>query len=184
MADALVADLGEGFVQQPPLTLPADHRRVQPSLVAGGRSIHLQEPEGLDGCLATLDRHLAQRLDLHGVADKLMGLGRDQDLARLGGLLEAGRDVHCIAGDQSGASSRVACHHLAGGNPGPPGDRGRTTGDCKLAQRFADLGCGPDCSERVVLVHAWDTEDGHGRVTDEFLDHAAVGLDDGADSIE
>ena len=120
MADALVPHLGERVVERPPLPFAADHRCVQPPLVARGGLVHRQQPEGLDRRLAALDRDVSQGLDLDRVADQALGLGGDQDLARLGGLLEARSHVHRVAGDHALARCPVPGDHLAGGDPGPP----------------------------------------------------------------
>ena len=122
------------------------------------RAVHLEQAECLDWRLAALDFHLAERLDLHRVADELVRLGSDQDLARLGRLLEASCHVHRVPGDQPLAGRRITRHHLAGRDPCPPRDRRSARGAGCRFQRFADLRRGTHRAQRVVLVHARDAE--------------------------
>ena len=99
-----------------------------------------------------------------------MRLLAEQDLARFGCLLQAGGDVDGVAGDE-----RLA---LAGN------DLARVDAGAGLEpeplDRFPDLGGRPHRPQRVVLVHPRNPEHCHGGVAHEFLDRAAVQLEDRA----
>ena len=108
------------------------------------------------------------------------------DLARGGGLLQAGGGVDRVAGDQ--ASGRSA------GSPATTSPvltpvrkrmampRSASSSTFRCHQALADLGGRPHRAQRVILVQLRDAEDRHHRVADELLDRPAVALDDGAAS--
>jgi hypothetical protein len=91
-----------------------------------GESRRRYQPQGLDGRLPAFDGDFAQWLDLDRVADQPMRFAGDQDLARLGSLLEPGGNVHRVAGDQPLTARRVPGYDLTGRDPGPPGHGGRS----------------------------------------------------------
>ena len=96
-------------------------------------------------------------VDLHRVADELVRLGSDQDLARLGRLLEASCHVHRVPGDQPLAGRRITRHHLAGRDP----VRHATVAPPAAPAAASALRGSPRHAPRgsVVLVHARDAED-------------------------
>ena len=53
-----------------------------------------------------------------------------------------------------------------------------------FTQRGLDLNCGPDGAQCIVFVQLGNAEDGHRRVTDEFLEHPAVVFDRCAHDLE
>ncbi|MCZ7587983.1 MAG: hypothetical protein M5U27_03805 [Gaiella sp.] len=93
-----------------------------------------------------------------------------EDLARAGGLLEPGRDVHRVARHE-----RVS---LAGD------DRARVHADARIQAELlhdvAQLHRRPRRAQRVVLARDGNPEHGHHRVADELLDGAAVPLEHAA----
>ena len=118
-----------------------------------------------------------RRLDLDGVAHQPVGRLAEQDLARLGRLLEPRGDVDRVAGRQPllGAGD-----HLAGVDADPELEPRAVAGlelVVQLGEPVPQLGGRAHGAQRVVLVHHRDAEDGHHRVADELLDRAAVPLD-------
>jgi hypothetical protein len=127
-----------------------------------------------------LDRERPDGRRRDGVADELVGGLAEQDLARRGGLLEAGGDVDGVAEDRVLPARAVADEDLAGVDPGPRLDREPPRARelrVELLEGLAHLGRGADRAQRVVLVDLRDAEHRHHRVADELLDAAAVALD-------
>jgi hypothetical protein len=112
-----------------------------------------------------------QRLDRlrndRGVCERKR-LGTDQHLAWRRGLLQAGRDVDCIAG---GEPLGRACDDLAGRDADPPAD-------AEIGECVAHLDGGAARAKGVVLVQHGHPENGHHRIADELLNRATVCLDD------
>ena len=104
----------------------------------------------------------------HRVADELLRLLPDQDLAGLGALLEPRRDVDGVARDERVA---LAGDDLARVHADPRPQPDRRDGRPQLDR-------GANSPERVVLVRLRDAEDRHHGVADELLDRAAVALED------
>ena len=91
------------------------------------------------------------------------------------------REVDRVAGDERLARPRVAGDDLAGVDADPARELdapGRRELGVELGEAPLHLGRGPHGSERVVLVHDRDAEDGHHLVAAEPLDRAAVLPDD------
>ena len=91
--------------------------------------------------------------------------GPEQDLARLGRLLQAGRDVDRLAGRERRLG--VVGDDLAGLDPDPHLE-------AELGDRFEDRERSANAALGVVLVRLRDAERGHDGVAGELLDHAAV----------
>ena len=99
----------------------------------------------------------------------------DQDLARLGDLLEARGEVDGLTGGERRVAR--AGHDLAGLDADP-------RLELELVDRLEDRERGPHGALGVVLVRLRDAEGGHDRVARELLDVAAVRLDAARDLVE
>ena len=82
------------------LALAADERRVEPADVAGQGRVDRDEAVGGHRLALALGLDRIDRLDGDRVADQPEGEGAEQDLARCRGLLEPGRRVDRVAGDE------------------------------------------------------------------------------------
>ena len=160
---------------------PADERQVgRPGAPRAGGD--REQPVGRDGFRLALQRQRLDRHDLDGVSYQPVGGLADQDLARRGGLLEAGGDVDRVAGGQALGVAGVAGDDFAGVDAGPvlQGDPELgSEGDVEVLQRLAHLGGRSHGPQRVVLVHPGQAEDRHDRIADVLLDRPAVALQDG-----
>jgi hypothetical protein len=110
-----------------------------------------------------------------------VGLVTNEDLARLGDLLEARRRVHGIADHERLAGVRLPGEHFARVHPCPHRHRDPPRRRELLVQArelFAHLGSGPDGAQRIVLVRARKAEDRHDGVADELRDDALVAFHD------
>jgi len=121
----------------------------------------------------------AQWLELRGARGRFMGRRPDEDLARLGTLLQPGGDVHdrpdahLLAGGRGGLE---VDDRVAGLEPDPHGE-GMPVGlarDAPLPERLGRT----ERPEGVVLVGAWRAEERVDRVADVLLDGATVLRDD------
>jgi hypothetical protein len=119
-------------------------------------------PDGL-GLAAELDR--PHFLDFDATERQPVRPGADEDLARLGGLLEARRDVHGLAGGEGGVGGLG--DHLAGLDADPR----------RQVDRLQDSQRRLHGALRVVLVRLRHAESGHDRVAGELLHGAAMALD-------
>ena len=157
-----------------------DERSVEVPRERIGCRIHGYEAEGGNRFALPFQLERVDRLDDHGVPNERQRRGADQDLACRCRLLEAGGDVHSIAGDE-----RLA---LAGNDLARVHARAKRECDRQLVaecrQPLADLRHGPDGTQRIVLVRDRDAEHRHRRVADELLHGAAVPLHDQADLLE
>jgi hypothetical protein len=164
LATLLLERAPPGLPQRVELRRPADEAALVPAL----RLMHGRESIGGNGLCLALERQRLHRLDNHRFADDLEGRLADQDLTRLGRLLQACGDVDGVAGGEALLRSG---DHLARVDADPGFD-------AELGQRRSHLERRSADPERVVLVHLRDAEDGHHRVADELLHRAAVALDD------
>ena len=170
----------EGLPQLPELAVAADERRVRPTL-EGGRAVdHLEEAPREDAVLLSAHDERLDRLDRDHVAHEPEGRLADEDLSRLGRLLEARGDVDRVAGDERLAVLGVAGDDLAGVHPRPqrqPHASLRLQLRVQRLDRRAHLDHGADGAKRVVLMDSRDAEDGHDGVADELLDRPTVALE-------
>ena len=140
----------------------------------------LDQPVGGDGLGLALQRERLDRLGVDRVADQALGGVADQDLAGLGGGLQAGGGVHRVAGHAADVRGLGADEHLAGVHADPAGESDAVVAFelvVEVLERGAHVGGGADGAQRVVLVELRDAEDGHHRVADELLDRAAVAFE-------
>ena len=127
------------------------------------------------------------RLHVDVVADEAVREVSEEHLVLAGRLLEAGGDVHGVAGDEPLAGGRVARDDLARVHAGAVGEAdapGALELLVQLLERSLHPGRGAYRAHGVVLVEHREAEDGHHGVADELLDHAAVPLELGAHRVE
>src|SRR3954466_4892821 len=111
----------------------------------------------------------------------------EQDLRGRSGLLETCGRVDRVTGDEALAGGRVAGDDLTCVDPGPV-----SNGDpptflelvVESSEMVAHLTGGANRTQRIVLVHARQPEDGHDRVADVLLDKASVALERGSHLVE
>ena len=117
----------------------------------------------------------------------MVGRRPDEDLARGCVLFEARCRIHGVAGHQTLSTRDVTGHYLAGVDARPVL---QTHAVVRLEQLIhfdepsPHLERRSDGSQRVVLMHPWQTEDRHDRVADVLLDASAVALEDAAHLVE
>jgi hypothetical protein len=121
---------------------------------------------GRDGSTLALDGQV-DRFDRDCVAHEPLRFRPDQDLARVGVLLEARRDVDGVARCERLA---LADHHFARVDTDAHLELERCDGLAHLDRRAH----GP---QRIVLVRGGDAEHRHHRVADELLDRAPVAFE-------
>jgi hypothetical protein len=113
--------------------------------------------------------------------------GPQQNLARLGGLLEPCGDVDGIPGREGLALGRVARNHLACVDARAHGDREAPLALELLVERseaVTHLRGSSDGAQSVVLVHGRYSEDGHDGIADELLHGAAMFFEDSSHLLE
>jgi len=119
----------------------------------------------------------ATPLHLDRVADQAQGGLAEQDLARLGGLLQPGGHVDGVAGGVGLAEPGAAVHHLAGVDAGARVQAHAEVAvqlGLQVAQGVAQLDRGAHRPHGVVLVGDRDAEHGHAAVALQRADGAAV----------
>src|SRR5215203_636261 len=166
------------------LAVATDHRDVDPADEPGRVRCDGEQPVRGDALALALQLERLNRLDRHGVADEAERLAAEEDLARPRRLLEPGSDVDGVAGREPVVRAR---DDLAGVHPESQLEPRREVAFENLVERaepVSKLRRGADGAEGVVLVDAWDAEDGHDGVADELLDGAAVALDRRAGEVE
>ena len=169
---ALVAQrAGEGVLEQLQLGVPTDQRRVGRTL--DRRSVRRERGPGPDRLLAAANVDRADVVDVDPPDREAVRGRADQDLARLGDLLQAGREVDRLAGGEG----RVAGvgHDLAGLDADP-------RLELELVDRVEDPERSPHGALGVVLVRLRDAEGSHDRIARELLDLPAVSLDASRDT--
>jgi hypothetical protein len=177
----------EPLAEELELGFPTDHRRVEAASAGGRSGLDLREPVGGQRLGLALELERLDGLGGDGVADEPEGGLADQDLARRGGLLEAGGHVDGIPGDERLPAARVAGHDLAGVDADPKRDRGAVAALellVQVLQALLHLPSGPNGAEGVVLMCEGDAEDGHDGIADELLHRAAVALDRATHPVE
>jgi hypothetical protein len=131
----------------------------------------IEHAEGLHRLALALQLERLGRLRADLIADQPLRGRADQDLVRVGGLLQPRGDVYRVPGDQRLAR---AGDHLAG-----------VHADADLQSEHADglphLDRGAYRPERVILVDLRQAEDRHRGVAHELLDGSPVALEDRAE---
>ena len=125
-----------------------------------------------------------ERLDEHGVAHQTVRCLADQDLPGAGRGLEALSDGDGAAGGECVALGGIAGDDLPRVDAGPHPELDPVLGAQLVVQcgeSFAELACGANGPQGVVLVQDRDSERGHDRVADELLDRATVMFEHAAD---
>src|SRR5439155_19424684 len=92
----------------------AGERSVQAALEGGGDRSDLEQAVGANRLALALDLELAERLQLGDVVDEPARELADDDLARVGRLLEPGGDADGLGGDDPLARGGLCSHRLAG----------------------------------------------------------------------
>ncbi|MEX2457879.1 MAG: hypothetical protein WD770_02715 [Actinomycetota bacterium] len=121
------------------------------------------------------------------MADQAERGGADEDLARVGLALQAGRDVDGIPQHQGVPGFGRAGDDLPGVDAGPDLDADAVeVGELLVepSQCALDLVGGAHGPQGVVLVQRGDAEHGHHGVPDELLDGSPVALEHDARQIE
>ena len=164
----------EHLLDEPELPVASDERRFEPNGSA------FTFPRGDDPCCAPELQRVGLSLDvvLAGVGVDDRGLGgvlrrvADEDAARLGRRLDAGRCVDEIARDHALTLRADGDGRLAGEHAGARLQRRVERGNgCDEVERGADGSLG------VVFVRDRSAPDSHHGVADELLYGAAVALD-------
>ena len=150
------------------LLRPAGERRVRTARDRGCICAHRDESERPHRARLSTQLKRLEFRRVHRVSDECVRRVAEQDLLRLGTLLETRGDVH-----------RVTRRETLGG---PGHDHARTDTDTGLdterRQRVAHLDRGAAGAKSVVLVRSRNAEHGHHRVPDELLHRSAVRLHD------
>ena len=175
---------GRGLIECLPdhreLARSPDERRVESSRQDRRSCLDDHESIGRQGLLLSLDGERLQPFRDHGRSDQTIGGLAEQDLARLGRLLQPSGDVHRIAGDERlsrrgvGRDDLAGVHADAGLDPGPPLALDLVV---QVVQRGVHLDGRPNRAEGVVLMDMRDPEDRHHRVADELLHRPPVAFD-------
>ena len=175
----------EEILDQPQVGVTSDQRRLQSLLAlrAANAADHACRAPEVDGLLLALEGVLAAVL----VGDRGRGhLPRDlvdEHRSRLRRRLDPSGGVDAVADDHPLVSVRLR-GHLAGDHPGARLQPGRLGPLAEGGYRIDDLERGPDGELGVVLLRLRHAPDGHHGVADEFLDRAAVALDDRSRGVE
>ena len=162
--------------QQRQLGLAADEGAERaPAAAVRPDGGHPLDGVGRDRAGPALDPQRARRDGARERLDGAEGALADQDLARLGGLLQARGQVDRLAGDQEVAPGARAGDDEAGVDPDPQRHlHVAPLGQARQARAHHQRG--PHRPLGIVLVRGRDAEHRHHRVADELLDRAAVGL--------
>ncbi len=156
------------------LVAPADERRVEAAL-EGRRALYdAKQTMCGNGVRLPLQLERLDSLDFDRIPRQAQRRLAEQDLAGLGGLLEAGGDVDGITSDERVAA---AGDDFAGVDADPRLEAESSDGVAKLCRSTKR-------TERIVLVERRDPEDRHHCVADELLDRAAVPLQCGTGILE
>ena len=170
----------ERLSKQRQLAVPADDRRVESPVVAGGAGRDVLESIRGDRLLLALGRDRLRRLRPDRVTGQSEGLRADEDLAGSGRLLETGRGVDGIPGHQHLSGRGIARDDLARVHADPRRERDAAVALeflVEVLQPVAHLHRGPNRAKGIVLMHVRDPEDRHHRISDELLHGAAMTFD-------
>ena len=178
--DQLAAAVAPGAleaVEEPAELLPAtDHRHVEMPAEAALR-VHADEPPRRQRFALALH---GQRLDgvcNHRGSHERERFRSEQDLVRPRGLLQASGDVDRIADGEPVFGSGDHLPRVHSDPERQPCPVLALELVVEVAGSLAQRGCGTHGAKGVVFVQHRHAEDGHDRVADELLDHAAVLLD-------
>src|SRR5439155_8378413 len=97
MAGTLPDRALESACEEIELIRTTDHGRLEVTLDGKRSRPEREQPQGLNRFRLALQRECLAGLDLGRVTREAVGLAADQDLSRLGGLLQTGGDVDRIA---------------------------------------------------------------------------------------
>ena len=164
---------GERVLEQFQLVVASHERRD--GYAGGSAAVRADGRPGPDRLLAATYVDRTDLVDLDPAERQPVRRGADQDLTRLGGLLQASREVDGLTGGERRVAR--ARHHLA-----------RLDAEAGLQLQVADRV--EDCERRangalrIVLVGLRNSERGHDRVAGEFLDGSAVALDAARNLVE
>ncbi len=134
-----------------------------------------------------LQRQRLDRLDVDRVGDELVGQLAEQRLRVARRLLEPRGDVDGVARHQPLVRRAVTRDDAAGVDADAVRERdavGALEFDVQILQLELHRLGGADRSERIILVHLRQPEDGHHGVADVLLDGAAVADDRSAHHVE
>ena len=112
-APALGVRVVEAGTKDRELCAAADERRFEPTRNRGRARDHVDEPPGADGLLPS-QRERFERLGVDGAAHEPQRAGPEHDLARVGCLCEAPRNLHRRPGDARPACRIVRGEYFAG----------------------------------------------------------------------
>ncbi len=148
-----------------------------------GLVYELDEAERLDAAERAAEIHRFDRLGRCGVPHESFRGRAEQRLARESRLLKPHGDIDRAPGCELLAGGGVGRDYFAGVDR-----RADLDGELMISSEvgvqpgegFAQLTCRSHRTERVVLVQLRDSEDRHGRVSDELLERAPVALHDRA----
>src|SRR5581483_5699287 len=177
----------QGVEENPELPGSADHRGVQPTRDSLVGSAHAEQAEGRNALGLALELQRFDGLDLDRIPHQTVGGLSDEDLVSGRRLLEARRRVDRIPRDQSLTRRDVPRHDLARIDAGAVLETDPPAGLETVVdpdQRLLHVPGRAYGAERVVLVQAWEAEDGHHRVADELLDRASMAFEDGLHLLE
>ena len=176
----------EGVLEQPQLRVASDERGLEPvdPLRTSDTRQHAGGTEQLHRpalALQNMRTDVVERDRSHG---EPLGLLVDPHLAGLGGALHARRRIDGVAGDHALTAGAEIHGNLAGDDSGA---QSQPLGADLCAEQF-DCGDqiepGAHCPLGVTLGGDRGAPDGHHRVADELLDHAAVASDHRACGLE
>ena len=170
----------KGLLECVELALSADHLGIETWPVPDRPRDPLQ-PVGDHGLRLALERDRLGWADLDSIADELVRLIPEHDLAWSRDLFKSRRDVDGIAGDACGRARCLAVDNFARVQPHPHLDADAEIAQQALvqdAQRGSHL-CRPaHRSQRVVLVHERHSENRHDRIANGLLDGPPMPFED------
>jgi len=174
------AILGRGLERVPKegeLPVASHHGGVDASTDGLRAGPNPKEAVGANRRVLPLEREGWKGIGVDRVAKQSLRGLTQEDLAGLGGLFEARRDVDRVPRDERLPAGRIARDHLTGVDAGP-GEDPEAAVPLELLvqplQPLAQLECCPDGAQGVVFVQDRDAEHGHHRVADELLHRPAV----------
>ena len=177
----------ERIAQRGELLLAPHERRVVAPRIGRHSRQDVAEAKCHNRLRLSLQHEWLQLLDGDRVAAESSCRRGDEDLPCRGRLLEAGGDVHRVAGGRESLAAVLADQHFARRDSGP-----HAQPDAEIAlelvvqvlDALADLDAGAKRPERVVLAREGNSEDRQDGVAEELLDPPAVALQHASDLVE